>query len=209
MERLLIAVCAAGFMLGLPQLASACLCGSTDAQGAFLGADTVFIGKVTKIVRTKEASVGLTVKESGTLEVMKVPRWDKDVDGARVVTLEISETLKGPAHQTVDILTSIYDNGGTCGINFRLGESYLVYAYERRHELSADQAKLPKDQWTREIHLKAAADKFNQRLPALQTNICARTAHMKWAKDDVDIIRRILKGETLPKEQPKAIRIIN
>src|SRR5439155_4430149 len=78
--------------------------------------------------------------------------------------------------------------------------NYLVYAYDRRTELSAEQAKLPKDQWTKEIQLKAAADKFNERLPVFGTSICARTERMRWAKDDVDVIRRILKGETIPKD---------
>jgi hypothetical protein len=208
MKRFLIAIGALGFLLILPTVACACLCGATDVEGAFLVSKVVFVGRVTKIVLTKNASVGLLVKESGTLEALKVPRWERSVHRAQVVTLEISEVFKGTTNQTIDILTAVYDDGATCGVNFKVGEQYLVYAQDRRPELLADQAKLPKDQSTKEIQLKAAADKFNERLPALETSICARTERMRWAKEDVDVIRRILKGETIPKEQ-RTIRIIN
>jgi hypothetical protein len=209
MTRLLIASCAVAFLLAASIKTSACMCSETDAQGAFLGAKIVFVGKVTKIVRTKEASVGLMMKESGTLELLKVPRWEKSVYGAQVVTLEINEAFKGTTRRTIDILTSVYDHGATCGVNFKLGEDYLVYAYDRRTELTAEEAKLPKDQWTKEIQLKAAADKFNERLPVLGTSICARTERMRWAKDDVGVIRRILKGETIPKKVRTPVRVIN
>jgi hypothetical protein len=209
MKRLLIAVCAAGLILNLPLVVTACLCGERNAEGAFLGADIVFVGRVTKIARAKEASVGLLMKESGTPEILKVPRWEKSVYGSQIVTLEISEAFKGATNQTIDILTAVYHHGATCGVNFKMGENYLVYAYNRRRELSADQAKLPRDEWTKEIQLKADADKFNGRLPGLETNICARTEHMRWANEDVDLIRRILHGDKIPKEQRKPVRIIN
>lgn len=125
MKRFLNTIGALGFVVAFPILACACMCGVSDAEGAFLGAKVVFVGKVTKIVRTKEASVGLLMKESGTLKLFK-----------------------------------------------------------------------------------AAGDKFNERLPPLATGICARTERMRWAKDDVEVIRRILKGETIPNDQRKPIRII-
>jgi len=54
--------------------------------------------------------------------------------------LEISEAFKGTTNQTIDILTAVYDHGATCGVNFKMGENYLVYAYDRRTELSAEKA---------------------------------------------------------------------
>jgi hypothetical protein len=208
MKRFLITIAALSFVLAFPMLACACICGVSNVEGAFLSAKVVFVGKVTKIVLTKEASVGLLMKESGTLELLKDPRWETSTYGAQIVTLEISEAFKGATNQTINILTAVYDHGATCGINFKMGENYLVYADDRRTELSAEQTKLPKDQWTKEIQLKAAADKFNERLPALATGICARTERMRWAKDDVEVIRRILKGETIPNDQRKPVRII-
>ena len=207
LKRLLPMICALS-LLTLPQSALACLCGSIDAEGAFLTASVVFVGKVVKIDHTKEASVGLLMKESGTLEVLKVPRWEKTDHRARVVTLEVIEPFKGISQKTVQILTAVYDDGATCGVNFRMGESYLVYAYNRRNELSDEQAKLPQEEWTREVRLKKAADKFNRRLPALGTTICARTENMWWAKDDVERILTILKNgspDNRQTERPKSM----
>ncbi|MGQ0760830.1 MAG: hypothetical protein ACT4OT_02250 [Acidobacteriota bacterium] len=212
MTKTLIAVFAVAFVLTAPSLARACMCGNTDAAGAFLSADVVFIGKVIKITHAKQASVGLLVKESGTLELLKVPRWEKSLDPARIVTLEVTDSLKGNAAKTFQLVTARYDNGATCGVNFKMGESFLVYAHKQRHELSADEAKIPKNEWSKEIKLKAEADRYNQRLPAFETSLCARTERMRWAKDDLDVIRDILKNglpNNLRREQPKPARLSN
>src|SRR5678816_646584 len=121
------------------------------------------------------------MKESGTLELLKEPRWEKSTYGARIVSFEILEAFKGTTNQTIDLVTAVYDHGATCGVNFKPGETYLVYASDRRRELSTDQANVPKDQWTKEIQLKAEADQFNKALPALTTSICDRTRHIRWA----------------------------
>ena len=193
MKKSLIAICTLSIVLGLSQAALACLCGALTTEGAFASADVVFVGKVIKIAHAKEAGVGMLVKESGTLQTLKVPRWEKSVSSARIVTLEISEPFKGTSNQTIEVLTSVYDGGGTCGVNFRMGESYLVFAYKRRPELSPEEAKLPKAARTKEVQLKTEADKFNERLPILGTGICSGTAHMRWSKEDIDIIRGLIK----------------
>lgn len=189
----LVAIFVLSIVLGFTQTAHACVCGISSVEGAFAGSDVVFVGKVIKITPVKEASVGLLVKESGTLEFLKTPRWEKSVYKARSVTLEVVEAFKGVTTQTIDVLTSVYDGGATCGVNFRLGESYLVYADKRRSELSDDEAKLPQASWTKEIRLKAEAERFNQKLPSLSTGICSRTEHLRWMKDEVDKVRKITK----------------
>jgi hypothetical protein len=210
MTKPLIAVFALALVLTAPNLARACMCGNTDAVGAFLSADVVFVGRVTNITHVKQASVGLLVKESGTLEVLKVPRWEKSTYAARIVTLDVTESFKGTAGTTFQLVTLRYDDGATCGVNFKTGESFLVYAHKRRHALSDDQAKLPKNQWTNEIQLKADADNYNERLPDFETTICARTERMRWAKDDVDVIRDILKNglPNVRREGPSPTRVI-
>ena len=196
MKKIFVIVSALTILCGYSTNALGCMCGYATAEQTFRDAKVVFIGKVTKIVRTKTASVRLVLKESGTPELVKVPYWEKSTDDERVVTLEISETFKGTTDSTVSILTSVYDGGGTCGVNFKKGESYLVYAYERRPLLSSDQANLPRSQWTTEIELKASADQFNVRLPALETNLCTRTGHLRWSKEDIEEIRRVLKDNS-------------
>lgn len=91
----LIVVCTLSFALGLPSAARGCMCGMTTAEVSFVKAHVVFTGKVVRIAPVKKASVGLLMKEAGTLHLLKVPRWETFVDKARIVTLEISEGLKG------------------------------------------------------------------------------------------------------------------
>ena len=211
LKKSLIAGCALSVVLGFSHAARACMCGISSVEGAFAGADIVFVGKVIKITPVKEASVGLLMKESGTLELLKTPRWEKSVYKARSVTLEVSEAFKGVTTKTIEVLTSVYDGGATCGVNFRLGESYLVYAHKRQPSLSDDEAKVPKESWTQEIRLKAEADKFNVKLPSLSTSICSRTEHLRWVKDEVDKIRQITKNglPNIEREQDKTpVRVI-
>ena len=194
LDKTLGAICVLTFVLGFTQTVHACLCGISSVEGAFAGSEVVFVGKVVKITPVKEASVGLLMKESGTLEFLKTPRWEKSVYKARSVTLEVVEAFKGVTTQTIDVLTSVYDGGATCGVNFRLGQSYLVYAHKRQSSLSNDEAKLPKESWTQDIRLKAEADKFNEKLPPLSTGICSRTEHLRWVRDEIDKVRQMAKN---------------
>ncbi|HYY94847.1 MAG TPA: hypothetical protein VE713_10040 [Pyrinomonadaceae bacterium] len=162
-------------------------------EGAFVTADIVFVGKVIKITPAKEAMATLLMKESGTLELLKTPRWEKYVEKARRVTLEVSEPFKGVAGKTVELVTAVYDGGGTCGVPFKKGESYLVYAYKRPPSLSENEAKLSKESWSQEIRLKAEVDNFNERLPPFETNTCTRTRHSRWTKKDINEIHRIIQ----------------
>jgi hypothetical protein len=193
-KKTVVAICTLAYALGFTQTARACTCGFSSVEGAFAGADVVFVGKVVRITPVKEATVGLLVKESGTLELLKTPGWEKSVHKARSVTIEVVEGFKGVTTKTINVLTSIYDRGATCGVNFRLGESYLVYAHKRRSSLSDDELKLPKESWTEEILLKAEADKYNEKLPSLSTSICSRTELLRWVKDEVDKVRELARN---------------
>ena len=209
LKKFLIAICSLSFVLGFSQTARACTCGISSVEGAFAGSDVVFVGKVNKITPVKRASVGLLTKESGTLELLETPRWEKSVYKARSVTLEVSEAFKGVTTKTIEVLTSA--GSTTCGVNFRMGESYLVYANKRQPSLLDDEAKLPKERWTQEMRLKAEADKFNEKLPSLSTSICSRTGHLRWRKDEVDKVRHITKNglPNAEREQDKnPVRVI-
>ncbi len=201
LKKTVLAICVFTFVLGFTPTVRACVCGMSSVEGVFAESEAVFVGRVVKITAVKQASVGLLVKDSGTLELLKTSRWEKSVYKARSVTLEVVEAFKGVTTQTIDVLTSVYNGGGTCGVNFRLGESYLVYAHKRQASLSDGEAKLPKESWTQEIRLKAQADKINQKLPPLSTSICSRTEHLRWVRDEVDEVRRITKNG-LPRIEP-------
>jgi hypothetical protein len=195
-----IPIFALGLFLALPHTARACFCGNATVQTAFAGAEAVFIGKVVKIRTLKEASVGLSLKESGTLEVSKSGRWEKSVDKVQSVTLEVLEIFKGEKSETIELITSEYNGGGSCGVRFRRGEDFLVYAYKRKtvvaswQEPSAFDATV-KENWTTVMQLSSEADKFNQRLPLLTTSICVRTERLRWAQPDIVELRLMVKDD--------------
>lgn len=181
-------------LLTVPTLASACFCGYRDAVVAYGGAEVVFVGKVIKIKKTEQENVAMVVKEPDTLEPLKVPRWEKSSDSARIITFEIIESFKGNVEKTFQLLTFPYNGGANCAVNFKVGQSYLVYANHRVQELSPEEAAASKNQWTTEMEMKAEADKQNVRLPDFTTSICDRSGSMRSAQNDVDIIRLGLKN---------------
>lgn len=198
------------FLFAIPAVASACFCGYRDAVEAYVGAEVVFVGKVIKIKKTERVSVGLVVKEPGTLETRKLPRWEESTDSARIITFEVVESLKGNTGQTFQIVTGPYNRGGNCALNFKVGDSYLVYATPRTRYLSSEEAATT-NEWTKETEMKAGADKRNERLPNFTTSVCDRTWNMRGAHRDVDIIRLGLKNgftEDLRREARRLDRVI-
>lgn len=179
--------CALGLAMCLLQTALGCECQLISVGDAFTGADVVFVGKVIKITRMEEASIGMRYKPG-----LQNPPWEKFVDKVRGVTLEVSEPFKGVTRDTVEVISG-YAGPGSCGVEFKEGESYLVYAYNRRSLLPEDATKLPKKSWTQEMRLKAEVDELNAKLPAVATNYCSRTERLSSSGGDVDEIRRIIK----------------
>ena len=183
----LITICALSIVLGLSQTVRACECSldSQNVEGVFVGADVVFTGRVIKVVSMRMASVGLVSPNFS--------EWKKFEDEVQSVTLEVAEAFKGVSSETIEVTTSVY-SAGSCGVQFEEGETYLVYAYERRPWLPVDKARQPKDTWTQELRVKADADKFNEGRPTLSTSICSRTAELRFREQEVDKIRQIIKG---------------
>jgi hypothetical protein len=77
--------------------------------------------------------------------------------GSRRVTFAVAERFKGVDGRLIDVLTG--SGGGDCGFNFRVGSSYLVFAY--RHPVTG----------------------------RLGTGICSRTALANWANRDLKLLR--------------------
>lgn len=211
MKNLLLTTCALSFLLSLPQTARACFCSFIGGvESAFASSEAVFVGKVVKIKTVKEASVGLLVKESGTLETLKTPRWQKSIKNIRSVTLEIIELFKGDTVKTFVLTTEVYNGGGSCGVPFKVGESYLVFAHKSQPAFSMEEAAQAKENWTPELRLKAEADKFNEQLPPYQTNICTRTDRLRFMKEKIETIRGFLTtGVWKESEQQLPTRVVN
>ncbi len=103
-----------GSMLGLvllqPRPVYACSCvmdprGEAPAAG-LQRARAVFAGRVTRVNDLLSGWTGRPVR----------------------VTFDVAQVWKGPAERHIMIRTGT--GGGDCGIDFRLGEDYIVYAYD-------------------------------------------------------------------------------
>jgi hypothetical protein len=107
---------ALGILVLLPDCASACSCigsGGTQqeqAKQAQSDSEAVFSGEVVDLEKEEAA----TASHPGTV----------------TVTLQVSEVLKGPQRQTLEVSTP--STGGACRYPFEEGREYLVYAYGKQ-----------------------------------------------------------------------------
>lgn len=98
-------VLAGGWSLVVAAPAAACLCEAVDDRVAFDQADAVFVGKV--VLRS--------VDQPGF--VPTVPE---------IFTIASSTVYKGDVWATQEIVGDV--DGGTCGLQLGLGDTYLVFA---------------------------------------------------------------------------------
>ena len=193
-KNFLAAICTFAFLLFLSQTTHACFCSNLDAKNAFSSSDVVFIGKVSKITAAKKASVFyLMGSVSDILKSRGNGKWEKSLDKVQTVTLEVIEPLKGVTEKTFVLFTATYNGGGNCGVPFKVGESFVVFAGKTQPMLSKDESLQPKESWTLEMRLESDADKFNEQLPPYETNICARTDRLRFMKDQLAEIRSFIK----------------
>lgn len=108
-----VAVLALGAVLLLPSECLACSCAQPPPpQEALARAGAVFAGTVTRVdeVRSLEGLHG----------------WRPAFRLYREAELQVTQAWKGGVTQQVVVRTG--SGGGDCGYDFRVGESYLVYA---------------------------------------------------------------------------------
>jgi hypothetical protein len=106
---------ALGILVLLPDCASACSCASLGSQQeqvkqALSDSEAVFSGEVVDVEKERAA----TASHPGTV----------------TVTLQVSEVLKGPQRETLEVSTP--STGSACRYPFEEGREYLVYAYGKQ-----------------------------------------------------------------------------
>ena len=158
--------------------ASACSCvAAASPDKAFRSAPSVFIGMVTKITPAKRA--GAVMPLSGK----KAGQWEQMEEGVWVVTLNVQESFKGVRGSAVELVTDT--DTAACGYPFEVGQSYLVYAYQR----ASARQRYGGEGLSRS--LLRAVDNFNRGLNPLETNLCTRTNNVKESEEEVGLIRRL------------------
>lgn len=166
-------------MLILPCLsdaASACSCVDLPSPcSAFNDTPVVFVGHVASLKEDKAEFTRFGEKE--------------EIRTGLVAHMVVEEALKGITQKEVDVVTG--GGGGDCGYGFREGERYLVYAYPNRRGDGEDANRISS------THLAGSGVKV---IPdTLTTSICTRTSPLKYAQNDLELIRALLnnKPETL------------
>ncbi|MBX7170598.1 MAG: hypothetical protein K1X72_06540 [Pyrinomonadaceae bacterium] len=192
-KNILIAIGTLLVLVFSSNTANACSCSFQSLKDDFSSTDVVFIGKVIKNKTIKYAEVSMTLKESGTLEMVKNPKWEKTIEKIRSVTFEVSESFKGTTEKTFTLLSSYYTGGGSCGIRFKKDETYLIFAYKTQPLLSKEESEQPKENWTLEMQLNAEADEFNKYLPPFAVSVCSYTGNLIYMEKEVKAIRDFQK----------------
>lgn len=157
----------------------------------------VFVGKVLEITPAQLASAGYPVNEKKTA-------WKKYFYKTDVVTFQVTEVFKGEVSESIEIATSADGDAGykfDGGTWLKVGQSYLVYASERRlagtvdtdwtgydkgvaRELKAMQESFPKE-------LAAEINEFNSKVTKLTAGVCGRTHSVEGAEAEIGELRRL------------------
>jgi hypothetical protein len=124
--RLLFAVLLIGLLAAPPALFACSCTPPPPPKEALAQSAAVFAGKVT------------AVEKAGEFEI--------------AVTLEVSQTWKGVKARKVTLYTA--NNGAICGVGFKEGATYLVYAHQQKR---GDVDVLATNLCTRTTSLEAAA----------------------------------------------------
>lgn len=207
-KNILIAICTFLILVFSSDTANACSCSFQSLKDAFSSTDVVFIGKVIKNKTVKYAEVSMTLKESGTLEMVKHPKWEKTIEKLRTVTFEISEPFKGATGKIFTLSSSYYTGNGSCGIPFKKGKIYLIFADKTQPLLSKEESEQPKENWTPEMRLNAEADEFNKHLPPFAVNVCSYTGNLVYLEKEVKSIREFQKNGTWEKSEKSPTRLL-
>ena len=160
-------ILAAFLFFCVSHVAHACSCyPSASPCFAFERSQAVFVGLVTSVTQDN---------------IVQMLGEKKLSYGQKVVQFTVEESLKGVATKTVDVVTGM--GGGDCGYKFETGERYLVYAH--KHESPTNIRGTP-------LVLIAGGSSLSI---LLGTRLCSRTQPLKYAADDLELIRALNTGK--------------
>ncbi len=166
-NRIFSFILAAFLFFCVSHVAQACSCyPSASPCYTFQQSQAVFVGVVTSVTQDN---------------IVQMLGERKLSYGQKVVQFTVEESLKGVATKTVDLVTGM--GGGDCGYSFETGERYLVYAHKRESPTNI-----------RGTPLVLVAGGTSLSIP-LGTRLCSRTQPLKYAVDDLELIRALNAGK--------------
>ena len=153
-----------------PAMACSCIPQPSPCE-AFSQTPAVFVGRVAGIKEEKTEFTRFGVKET--------------IRTGLIAHFVVEEALKGISQAEVDVVTG--GGGGDCGYPFEEGQKYLVYAWPNKRGDRDDANRIGS------THLAGSGVKV---VPGtLSASICSRTRLLKFAADDLALLRALLKGQ--------------
>jgi hypothetical protein len=166
---------AASVLFWTPALS--CSCGDVDPLEALGYSDIVFTGTV---ISWEEPPPRYEVVDGQLIRI---------ISGADMIRWRFvaSQGWKGEPLDTIAIYSA--RSGSSCGYEFDIGESYLVYAYgkEREGSLGGD--------WP-----------VGTQFPAMGTDICIGTKLLDWADEDIEELGDPIWARTIPPPTAAVLR---
>lgn len=156
-------------LLCLVEYGGACTCTRPlPACMAYQETPVVFAGLVKSIDEQK-----VEINQFGKMETVRI---------GLTAHFLVEEPFKGINVSEVDVVTG--GGGGDCGVNFIVGERYLVYAYKSQG-----------DALSSSISRTVIGGNPSTKIGALSTSICSRTNLLSRAQDEIELLRALIAGK--------------
>ena len=179
--RLLISFAFAALVMVPAEITASCI-GAAHIQAAANEASAVFAGRVTKIHRGQLASAALAWSPKGE-------HWVKHVREVDVVTFAVTEPFKPAGIKTIEILKDAVTFVGDRDVYFKVGEVYLVYAFQRRKAGSPPTKRFARTYRSFPKQLAKEIEQENRGMSPYETGLYNRTRTVAFAGEDLVRLR--------------------
>ena len=166
----------------LPSEIDASCIGAAHIKTAADEASAVFVGKVTKISRGQLASAALAWSPKGEY-------WVKHVREVDVVSFAVTEPFKPAGIKTIEILKDAVTFVGDRDVYFKVGEVYLVYAFQRRKAGSSPTKPFVRIYSRFPKQLAKEIEQENRGMSRYETGLYNRTRTISFAGEDLVRLR--------------------
>ena len=179
--RWLISLAFAAVVTVPAEINASCI-GAAYVQAAANQASAVFTGRVTKITRGQLASAALAWSPTGE-------NWVKHVREVEVVSFTVTEPFKPAGIKIIEILKDAVTFVGDRDVYFKVGEVYLVYAFQRRKAGSPPTKGFARIYRSFPKQLAKDIENENRAMSQYETGLYNRTRTIAFAGEDLVRLR--------------------